>query len=92
MRGLNQAKEMVNTCTSDSNHEPVNMPLPLSGIDRRKNTFIGIEFEVFPIFESIKFQFTSTRKGKIKFWDLFVWACCEVLTTQLTVSGVSLLQ
>ena len=72
------------TVTNDANAK-----LCVSGIDRRKNTFIGIKFPTFPIYESVTFQFFHPIKGKVKFWDLFIFACCEVLTTQTTVSGVS---
>ena len=61
------------------------------GLDPRKNTFIGILFPTFPVFEQINFTFTYGQKAKVKFWDLFIFACCELLTTTTTVLGVSII-
>ena len=54
-------------------------------IDPRKATWICIEFDNLPVFQSIIFKFQFPRKRKAKFWDLYLYSCCEDLNASIEV-------
>ena len=57
-------------------------------LDYRKKTWICINWETFPIFRTILFEFNFDRRKKAKFWDLYIVSCCEILSDKVVV-GVS---
>ena len=58
-------------------------------LDPRRKTFLCINFETFPIYKSILFEFHFEIRKKAKFWDLYIFSCCEILSDKvwLGVSG-----
>ena len=57
-------------------------------LDYRKKTWLCLNFETFPVFKTILFEFHFDRRKKAKFWDLYIVSCCEILSDKVTV-GVS---
>ena len=54
-------------------------------LDYRKITFIAIDWPEFPVMYTIEFIFIFPHKQKVKFWGLYMIACCEVLTEAIGV-------
>ena len=57
-------------------------------LDYRKKTWICINWETFPIFRTIFFEFNFDRRKKAKFWDLYIVSCCEILSDKVVVGVI----
>ena len=57
-------------------------------LDPRKKTWICIQFDTLPVFRELWFTFKFGKNKKAKFWDLYIFSCCEVLKDKIKIVSI----